>query len=33
MVREYLREIGGYWDITEGVRDIMGKRERDWAMV
>jgi hypothetical protein len=21
-----------YWDITEGARDIMGNKEKDWAM-
>jgi hypothetical protein len=21
-----------YWDIMEGVRDIMGNKERDWDM-
>jgi uncharacterized protein involved in copper resistance len=25
-------DMGRYWDITEGVRDIMGNKERDWAM-
>jgi hypothetical protein len=21
-----------YWDFTEGVRDIIGDKKRDWAM-
>jgi hypothetical protein len=25
-------DMESYWDIREGVRDIMGYKERDWAM-
>jgi hypothetical protein len=25
--------MGRYWDVTEKVRDIMGNKEKDWAMV
>jgi hypothetical protein len=27
-----LGDMERYWDCTEGVRDIMGNKERDWAM-
>jgi hypothetical protein len=25
-------DIERYWDITEVARDIMGNKEKDWAM-
>jgi hypothetical protein len=31
-VREDIRDMGMYWDITERARDIMGNNERDWAV-
>jgi hypothetical protein len=30
--KEDMGDIKRYWDITEGVRDIIGNKERDWAM-
>jgi hypothetical protein len=25
-------DMEGYWDFTEGVRDIIGDNKRDWAV-
>jgi hypothetical protein len=30
--REDMGDMERYWDIPEGVRDIMENKERDWAM-
>jgi hypothetical protein len=30
--REDMGDMEGYWDFTEGVRDIMRYKERDWAV-
>jgi hypothetical protein len=30
--REDMDEMERYWDFTEGIRDIMGDKKRDWAM-